>query len=98
MDIKQEKLGVNERFYIEEDNNIFAEMVYHFIDKTTFLITHTEVDETLEGKGIGRQLVNAAVDYARKNSFKIKATCPFAKKVLDRTPEFSDVYNAEKNN
>lgn len=96
MEIKQEKLGANERFYIEEDNNILAEMVYHFIDKTTFLITHTEVDETIEGKGIGRQLVVAAVNYARQNSFMIKATCPFAKKVLDKSPEFSDVYNAEK--
>jgi len=96
MEIKQEKLVANERFYIEEDSNTLAEMVYHFIDKTTFVITHTEVDETLEGKGIGRLLVKAAVDYARKNSFKIKATCPFAKIVLDRSPEFSDVYNADK--
>ncbi|HEY8687640.1 MAG TPA: GNAT family N-acetyltransferase [Chitinophagaceae bacterium] len=98
MEIKQEKLVANERFYIEEDNNTLAEMVYHFIDKTIFVITHTEVDESLEGKGIGRKLVVAAVDYARKNSLIIKATCPFAKKVLDRTPEFADVYNAEKNN
>lgn len=96
MEIKQEKLVANERFYIEEDNIILAEMVYHFIDKTTLVITHTEVDETIEGKGIGRKLVAAAVDYARKNSFKIKATCPFAKKVLDRSPEFADVYNVDK--
>jgi predicted GNAT family acetyltransferase len=70
--------------------------VYHFIDTTTFVITHTEVDETLEGKGIGKQLVAAAVDYARKHSFKIKATCLFAKKVLDRSPQFADVYIADK--
>ena len=73
-------------------------MVYHFIDINTFVITHTEVEEILEGKGIGRQLVAAAVDYARKHSYKIKAICPFAKKVLDRSPEYADVYNAEKNN
>ncbi len=96
MEIKQEKLVANERFYIEEDNNTLAEMVYHFIDKTTIVITHTEVDEPLEGKGIGRQLVAAAVKFARKNSFKIKATCSFAKKVLNRNLEFADVYNAEK--
>ncbi len=96
MEIKQENLGVNDRFYIEDDNNTLAEMVYHFINATAFVITHTEVDETLEGKGIGRQLIAAAVDYARKNSFKIKATCPFAKKVLDRSPKFADVYNADK--
>ena len=96
MQIKQETIGSNGRFYIEEDNNTLAEMVYHFTDKTTFLITHTEVDESLAGKGVGRQLADAAVDYARKYSFMIKATCPFAKKVLDRSTEFADVYNAEK--
>jgi predicted GNAT family acetyltransferase len=41
-------------------------------------------------------LVDAAVDYARKHSFKIKATCLFAKKVLDRSPQFADVYIADK--
>ena len=96
MEIKKEKVGANERLYVEEDNNSVAEMVYHFIDKSTFVITHTEVDESLEGKGIGRQLLDAAVEYARKNSLIIEATCTFAKKVLDRSPEFADVYNAEQ--
>ena len=98
MYIKQETLGNIGRFYIEEANNILAEMDYQFTDKDTLLIVHTQVDDSLGGKGVGRHLVAAAVDYARKNSLTIKATCSFAKKVLDRTPEFADVYNAEKNN
>lgn len=98
MEIKQETIENRGRFYVEERDNIMAEMDYYFTDKNTFIITHTEVSELLAGKGIGRKLVAAAVDYARKNSLVIKATCPFAKKVLDRTPEFADVYNAEKNN
>ena len=97
MEIKQETIENTGRFYIEEGNHTVAELYYHFTDKNTLLITHTEVSESLGGKGIGRQLVSAAVDYARKNSFMIKATCPFAKKVLDRTPGFADVYNTEKN-
>ena len=98
MDIKQETIGNTGRFYIEEGNNILAEMEYQFINKDTLLIVHTQVDDSLGGKGVGRHLVAAAVEYARKNSLMIKATCPFAKKVLDRTPEFADVYNAEKSN
>ena len=97
MEIKQEMVGNTGRFYIEEGNDILAEMEYEFADKINLLITHTEVSESLAGKSIGRRLVAAAVDYARKNSLLIKATCPFAKKVLDKTPEFADVYNAEKN-
>ena len=85
------------RFYIEENNATIAEMDYQFPDEKTLLIEHTEVDKSLAGKGVGRDLVKAAVEYARENSLRLKATCSFAKKVLDRTPEFADVYHAEKN-
>ena len=97
MEIKNEVLDKTGRFYIEKNNETIAEMDYQFPDKNTLLIVHTEVDESLEGQGIGKELVAAAVDYARKNSFSLTATCVFAKKVLDRTKEFADVYNAEKN-
>ena len=97
MEIKNEVLEGTGRFYIEKDNETIAEMDYQFPDENTLLIVHTEVDETLEGKGIGKQLVAAAVDYARKHSLRLTSTCPLAKKVLDRTKEFADVYNAEKN-
>ena len=97
MEIKNETLDKTGRFYIEKNNDTIAELDYQFPDKTTMLIVHTEVDESLSGKGIGKQLVAAAVDYARNNSLRVSATCPFAKKVLDRTKEFADVYNAEKN-
>ncbi len=93
--MKQEMAGNTGRFYIEEGNDL-AKMEYEFADKINLLITHTEFSESLAGRCIGRQLV-AAGDYAGKNSLLIKATCPFAMKVLDKTPEFADVYTAEKN-
>lgn len=96
MEIKQETTGNTGRFYIQEGNDVLAEMDYQFIDKHTLLIVHTEVDESLSGKGVGWHLVAAAVDYARTNSLMIKATCSFAKKVLDSSPEIADVYNTEK--
>lgn len=97
MEIKNEALEKTGRFYIEKDNDTVAEMDYRFPDKNTLLIIHTEVDETLEGKGIGKKLVAAAVEYARNNSLRVSATCTFAKKVLDRTKSFADVYNTGKN-
>lgn len=96
MDIQNEEHENTGRFYIQENNKAIAELDYQMRDKNTLLIVHTEVDKSLAGKGVGKHLVTAAVNHARKNSFIIKATCPFAKKVLDRTPEFADVYNAEK--
>jgi predicted GNAT family acetyltransferase len=54
-------------------------------------IDHTEIDEKLRGEGIGEDMVRAAVEYARENGFKINAVCPYAKKVIQQTPEFQDI-------
>ena len=88
-----EKTG---RFFIEENNRTVAEMDYNFPDEHTLLIIHTEVDDQLEGKGIGKELVKAAVTYAREKHLRLTATCSYAKKVLDRASEYADVYHPEK--
>ena len=95
MDIKQQIKENGGRFYIEENNDSKAELDFELHDKNFLLIKHTEVDKSHAGKGIGKQLVSAAVKYARDNSIKIKATCSFAKALLDKTIEFADVYIAE---
>ncbi len=96
MEIKQETLNDTGRFYIEKENTTLAEMDYEITQQNLLLITHTEVSESLAGKGTGKQLVSAAVDYAREHSLKIKSVCTFAKSVLDKTPEYADVYSKNK--
>jgi predicted GNAT family acetyltransferase len=96
MEIQNEEHGGAGRFYISENDKTVAEMDYQMPDKNTLLIVHTEVNDSLEGKGVGKHLIAAAVDHARKRALVVKATCPFAKVVLTRTREFADVYNAEK--
>lgn len=54
-------------------------------------ITHTEVAEEFGGKGLGMELVKAAVEDAKKNNLKIVSLCPYAKKMIERTPEFKDL-------
>lgn len=78
-------------FYVEEDGKLLAEMVYSMPNPDQMLIEHTEVDESLSGKGIGKQLVYAAVEYARTNNMKIIPLCPFTKSVFDRVKEWQDV-------
>jgi len=50
-------------------------------------LVHTEVPEALRGKGLGAQLVHAALDYARFNQLKIVPVCPFVKAYLQKHPE-----------
>jgi predicted GNAT family acetyltransferase len=83
------------RFFIEENNSTVAEMDYRFPVEDTLLIVHTEVDDKLEGQGIGKELVKAAVTYAREKHLRLTATCSYARKVLDRSPEYADVYHPE---
>ncbi len=77
--------------YVGQDGAILAEMLYSKAAGNKMIIEHTEVDESLKGKGVGLQLVHTAVDYARTHQLKIIPLCPFAKSVFDKKPEFADV-------
>ena len=66
-------------------------MTFIFAGPERIIIDHTEVQPGNEGKGYGKQMVSAAVDYAREKHIKILPLCPFAKSVFDRMPEFRDV-------
>lgn len=56
-----------------------------------FVITHTEVAEEFGGKGLGKELVKAAVESAKKDDLKIVSYCPYAKKMIEKMPEFKDI-------
>jgi uncharacterized protein len=47
------------------------------------IITHTEVPDTLRGKGIAQQLVTFAVKYARKEGLEVVAECEYANRFLN---------------
>ena len=55
------------------------------------IIDHTEVKTEYSGKGIGKQLVMAAVEFARSRNVKILPLCPFAKAIFGKIPEIRDV-------
>lgn len=66
-------------------------MTYSKAGNDTIIIDHTEVSEALKGKGAGKQLVTAAVEYARQNGIKIIPLCPFARSVFEKVREYHDV-------
>ena len=68
-----------------------GEMTYVRSTAECMIIDHTRVFDGYEGKGIARQLVMAAVDFARANSRKIIPVCSYAQAVLTRTDEYKDV-------
>ncbi len=91
MKIQREEHGKKGAFYIEKDGDWLAEMTYVREGLRKIVIDHTEVDESLKGKGVGKELVEAAVKFARKNNLLIKPVCPFAKKTLESSEDYEDV-------
>jgi uncharacterized protein len=74
-----------------EEDEMLAELIYMKQGENTLIVEHTEVTEALKGQNIGFQLVNAVVEYARQQGFKIIPMCYFAKSVIDKKPELQDV-------
>ena len=63
-----------------------AVLTYHRTDSNIALL-HTEVPQPSRGRGLGKQLVRAALDYAHFNQLKVIAICPFVKAFLAKHPE-----------
>ncbi|HRO43670.1 MAG TPA: GNAT family N-acetyltransferase [Flavipsychrobacter sp.] len=88
MEILHENGEKKGRFYTSDG---LAEIVYSWFMEKGIIIEHTEVDPSLGGKGVGRHLVNAVVNWARTENIKVMPLCVFAKATFDRTPEYQDV-------
>ena len=91
MEIKQHNTEKNGDFYVEENGKTLAIMTYVYAGDQKFIIDHTEVKEGGEGKGLGKKLVHAAVEFARSKGYTILPLCPFAKSVFEKTPDYADV-------
>lgn len=78
-------------FFVQQAKEILAKMHLRKRGEDRIIIEHTEVSEKLKGQGVGKLLVNHAVEFARKNNLKIVPLCPFAKAVLMKSKEFEDV-------
>lgn len=91
MNIQLEQSPSKGMFFIEQDGQKLARMTFSRAGDNLIIIDHTEVSDVLKGKNVGKQLVAAAVDHARKNQLKILPLCPFAKSVFEKVSEFRDV-------
>jgi hypothetical protein len=67
-----------------------AVLTYDRREGELFLL-HTGVPDEMEGKGIGGQLVKAALEQARARNFKVVPYCSFARAYAERHPEYADV-------
>jgi predicted GNAT family acetyltransferase len=90
--IQHKQVGNKGMFYVQQDENILAEMVYSMASADKMIIEHTEVGDELRGQNVGYQLVHTGVEYARTHGLKIIPLCPFANAVFKKkSAEYADV-------
>jgi uncharacterized protein len=72
------------QFEIDLDGQL-AYLMYRR-DGERLILIHTEVPPLLEGRGLGGQLVTAAVDEAAEQHLTVVPLCEFAQDWLERHP------------
>ena len=82
-------------FFINDDEELVGELTYALSSNNQMIIEHTEIDEELRGGNLGYKLVLKAVEYARSHQYKIIPVCQFASAVLEKKPEFQDVWEMD---
>jgi predicted GNAT family acetyltransferase len=79
------------RFEARVDGAVAGMIVYRERPDDRLVLLHTEVDEALEGKGIGSRLAAGALDDIRSRGLTITPVCPFVSAYLKRHPEYADL-------
>lgn len=80
------------RFVLQRGDRQIGETVYVTREDGGIVFTHTEVDQELQEKGLGSQLVRGALEQLRTSTdARVGATCPFVRRYLAEHPEFEDL-------
>lgn len=82
-------------YFLAEEEEMVAEIVYAPGGEGLIIIEHTRVDDGLRGQNVGYELVHKVVDHARRNGLEIIPVCPFAKSVIEKRPDFQDVLSSK---
>ncbi len=87
VDIKHEHDDKKGIIIARSEGENIGEMAYHTETTKIMSINHTEVKEAERGNKIGIQILDFAVDYARKNDLQIKPVCKFVHTMFRKFPD-----------
>ena len=79
-----------QRYEATRDGAVLGFAAYQKTDKL-IVFTHTEVDPSLEGQGVGGALVRGALDHVRTLGIRVLPVCPFVQAWMTRHPDYVDL-------
>jgi len=80
---------VSGRIEIERDGKV-AYLEYSLGGNVLELI-HTEVPKELRGMGLATALAQRALNWARKEGYRVDVICPFVREYIAKHPEYRDL-------
>jgi predicted GNAT family acetyltransferase len=90
---REELNGVHE-FVLRIDGERLGFLEFTRPDVGLMRIEYVEVAPQLRGTGLGRQLVEKAIDFARDAKLRVVPICSYARAVIQRDPAMSRLLGA----
>ncbi len=87
--------AAEQRFEIHVDGERAGLAAYQ-LHPPLIAFTHTEIDERFGGRGLGGELVGAALRSARERGLGVLPFCPFVRGYIEKHPEQLDLVPAER--
>jgi uncharacterized protein len=87
--IEREELNGVHEFVLRIDGERFGFLEFTRPDVGVMRIEYVEVSPELRGTGLGRQLVEKAVAFAKEASLQVVPICSYARAVIQRDPALS---------
>ena len=78
------------RYELLVDGELVGELRYRRRPDAVALI-HTELSKALEGRGLGGQFVQGALEDLRSRGLQVVPICPFVRSYIQRHPEYGDL-------
>lgn len=87
--VKREEGSGALEFVLQVDGERLGSLDFARPEPGVLRIDYVEVAPELRGSGLGRRLVEAAVEWAREENMKIVPICGYARAVITRDPAMS---------
>ncbi|HZJ04777.1 MAG TPA: GNAT family N-acetyltransferase [Nocardioidaceae bacterium] len=79
------------RYEAADESGVVSGFVTYEKREGLLIFTHAEVDDAVEGLGVGSALARGALDQARTTGLQVRPACPFIADYIDNHPEYQDM-------
>ena len=89
MEIKVKQNDLKHRFEVETGSR--TAFLNYRVENGVMALTHTEVPEAINGRGIGTALAKFALDYARAQGLRVLPQCAFVASFVEAHPHYNSL-------